>query len=227
MGSTVRELLGTLPLEVDEERRREWAVACAFALGLGGIAVTVRQELVWFSDETSERLEDLQFILGEGPGLSSQDPAEVREIPDLSRLLSERWPQFTREAEVLGIGALFVWPVHIGVVPVGTLTGYRRSPGPLTPRQRAEGWLVADALAEHVLARWPANSADADGPGHAGTVDLHRAEVHQATGVLSGRLGVSLPEALDRLRARAYASGRSLTDTAHDVLRRELPEDYQ
>lgn len=56
-----------------------------------------------------------------------------------------------------------------------------------------------------------------------GTVDLHRAEVHQATGVLSARLGVSLAEALDRLRSQAYTSGRSLTETAQDIIQQQLP----
>ncbi|MFE4862342.1 ANTAR domain-containing protein [Streptomyces sp. NPDC056670] len=186
------------------------------------------RELVWFSDATSARLEDLQFVLGQGPGLNHREQAEaVREVPDLGRLLAEQWPQFTPGAEELGVAALFVWPVCIGAVPAGTLTGYRRTAGPLTEQQSAEGWLVADALAEHVLAHWPAAADEADGPGRAGSVDLHRAEVHQATGVLAERLHIALPEALDRLRARAYAEGRPITDTAHDVLRRELPHDPQ
>ncbi|MEU2559174.1 ANTAR domain-containing protein [Streptomyces longispororuber] len=225
MGSTVQDLLGRLSGRDGEPRRRAWARACAKALGLGGIAVTVHEELVWFSDATSERLEDLQFVLGQGPGLGLDDPADMRQIPDLGELLARRWPQFAPEAAKLGVAALFVWPVRFGAVPVGTLTGYRRTTGALTPRQVSEGRLVADVLAEHVLATWPSTPGATDGPGHAGTVDLHRAEVHQATGVLSVRLGISLPEALDRLRARAHASGRSLTGTARDILRQELPHD--
>ncbi|MEU7162435.1 ANTAR domain-containing protein [Streptomyces chrestomyceticus] len=92
--------------------------------------------------------------------------------------------------------------------------------GPLTGRQAADGWLVADVLAEHILAHWPTASASAaaDGPGTTGTVDMHRAEVHQATGVLSVQLGVPLAEALARLRAQAYAAGRSLSETARDIV---------
>lgn len=223
MGSTVRELLDSLHAAADDEQRRVWAVACARALGLGGMAVSLGRELVWFSDATSERLEDLQFVLGQGPGLFLQDEAAVRQVPDLGRVLARRWPQYAAEAGQLGIEALFVWPVHIGAVLVGTMTGYRRTPGPLTPQQSAEGWLVADTLAQHVLNQWPAGSEHGSGSGHAGAVDLHRTEVHQATGVLSERLGIPLAEALDRLRAQAYTSGMSLTDTAHAVIRRELP----
>lgn len=226
MGSTVRELLVSLPAQAGEGQRRAWALACANALGLGGMAITVNRELVWFSDATSARLEDLQVVLGQGPALDFPDPAgAAREVPDLGQLLAERWPQFAPEAEELGVAALFVWPVHIGAVLAGRMTGYRRTVGPLTAQQRADGWLVADALADHVLAHWPATAEEGDGPGRAGAVDLHRAEIHQATGVLSHLLGVPLPEALDRLRARAYAQGRTLTDTARDLLDQELPHD--
>ncbi|MGW6012892.1 ANTAR domain-containing protein [Streptomyces sp. NPDC055210] len=233
MASTVQELLDSLAATASETERRVWAAACARALGLGGMAVSLGRELVWFTDETSARLEDLQFVLGQGPGLFLKDVTEVREVPDLSRLLARQWPQYAAEAEELGIAALFVWPVHIGAVQAGTMTGYRRTTGPLSTTQLAQGWLVADALARHVLNRLPAvsvtssssSSSSDDGPGHAGSVELHRTEVHQATGVLSVRLGVPLAEALDHLRAQAYTSGLSLTDTAHAVLRRELPDD--
>ncbi|MGC5563654.1 ANTAR domain-containing protein [Streptomyces sp. FR-108] len=224
MGATIRSLLASLRPGAGEEERREWAVACAHALGLGGIAVSLGRELVWFSDDTSARLEDLQFVLGQGPGLLIGDETEVRQVPDLGRLLTQQWPQFAAEAEALDIAALFVWPVHIGAVSAGTMTGYRRTPGPLTRQQLTEGWLVTDALAEQVLHHWPAVHASRNGTGHSGTVDLHRAEVHQATGVLSVQLGVSLAEALDRLRSEAYTSGRSLTDTARDIIKRKLPQ---
>lgn len=181
---------------------------------------------MWFSDQPSARLEDLQFLLGQGPAVDGQDPAEVLQISDISHLPAQQWPQFAAEAQVLDIAALFVWPVRIGAAQVGTLTGYRRTIGSLAPQQSAEGWLVADLLAEQVLTRWPGASGPSNGPGTAGAVELHRTEVHQATGVLSHRLGVALPEALDRLRARAYASGQSLTETAHAVIRQELPQDF-
>ncbi|MFC8130393.1 ANTAR domain-containing protein [Streptomyces sp. NPDC057302] len=224
MGSTVGELLVSLPAAANQEQRREWAVACAQALGLGGMSISLGQELVWFSDGISERLQDLQFILGQGPSQRFQGETEVRQLPDLGRLLARQWPQFTAEAEELGIAALFIWPVHIGAVQAGTMTGYRRVAGPLSAQQSAQGQLVADALAEHVLNHWPSSTDTSNGPGHVGTVDLHRAEVHQATGVLSEKLGVPLAEALDRLRARAYASGQPLAATAHTVIQQELPQ---
>lgn len=224
-GATVEDLLGSLDLLVGEEEWRAWAGACAHALGLDGVAVSLGEELVWFSDLTSARLEDVQCVIGQGPGLFLLEEGGVLEVPDLDRLLVGQWPQFVPEAMELGVAALFVWPVNVGAAQVGTLTGYRRTAGPLAGRHLAEGFMVADSLAGHLLGRWPGMSAgeDGDGPGRAGAVDLHRAEVHQATGVLSVRLDVPAAEALARLRAQAFASGRSLTDTARIILEKELP----
>ena len=42
--------------------------------------------------------------------------------------------------------------------------------------------------------------------------------VHQATGVIAEQLGVTVTEALIRLRASAFAQDRALTDIADDVV---------
>ncbi|MFE7117320.1 ANTAR domain-containing protein [Streptomyces sp. NPDC057654] len=219
---SVQELLVGLERAVKAGEHRVWAVRCAHALGLGGIAVSLRwgAELVWFSDDVSARLEDVQFTLGQGPGMAADFRQVPAQVADLGT--DERWPQFAAEAQALGVRAVFVWPVRTGAAWFGALTGYRTDPGPLTARQAADGLRVADALTGRLLAWRPGAEVSDDGPGMAGAVDLHRAEVHQATGVLSCRLGVSLEEALARLRARAFASGSPLTETAREVLR-ELP----
>jgi ANTAR domain len=46
--------------------------------------------------------------------------------------------------------------------------------------------------------------------------------VSQATGMLIAPLGVSATQALARLRAHAYATDRSATDVARDILDRRL-----
>lgn len=51
---------------------------------------------------------------------------------------------------------------------------------------------------------------------------LSRAEVSQATGMLVAQLNLDPVEALSRLRAHAYATGRSATDVARDILERRL-----
>ena len=51
---------------------------------------------------------------------------------------------------------------------------------------------------------------------------LSRAEVSQATGMLVAQLEVAPAVAPVRLRAHAYATGRSATDVARDILDRRL-----
>ncbi len=46
--------------------------------------------------------------------------------------------------------------------------------------------------------------------------------VHQAAGMVAAQLGVSVRDALVRLRAHAFGNDRSLTDVARDVVDRRL-----
>ena len=50
----------------------------------------------------------------------------------------------------------------------------------------------------------------------------YQLQVHQATGMVQVQLGVTTEEAFLMLRARAFASGRSLADVATDVVARRL-----
>lgn len=220
----VQDLLDSLELAVDAGDQRVWAVRCARVLGLEGMAVSLTwgDELVWFSDDISARLADTQFTLGQGPGLTDFGVVPYLSL-NVGGAADEQWPQFAAEARALGVRAVFVWPVRAGAEQIGTLTGYRNMEGPLTDQQAMDGLLVADALAARLLAWEPADALAGNGRRDAGTVDLHRAEVHQATGVLSQRLGVPMDEALSRLRAQVFASGRPLAEVAREILHRQLP----
>ena len=46
--------------------------------------------------------------------------------------------------------------------------------------------------------------------------------MHQASGVVSAQLGVSVSEALVRLGAYAFGNDRTLTEVARDVVSRKL-----
>ena len=58
--------------------------------------------------------------------------------------------------------------------------------------------------------------------GQAPDLALHRAEIDQATGMLTVQLGVPAAEAFARLRAYAYAQDRRLADVAGDIVARRL-----
>jgi DNA-binding GntR family transcriptional regulator len=50
----------------------------------------------------------------------------------------------------------------------------------------------------------------------------HRAEIDQATGMVSEQLDVAIGEAFVRLRAYAYAQERRLSEVARDIVARRL-----
>ncbi|MCW2555273.1 MAG: hypothetical protein JWR78_5054, partial [Mycobacterium sp.] len=47
---------------------------------------------------------------------------------------------------------------------------------------------------------------------------LSRKHVHVAAGMVAEQLGISVGEAMDRVRAFAYASGQRLLDVSEDIL---------
>ena len=67
-----------------------------------------------------------------------------------------------------------------------------------------------------------AGSAGAGPGGQPADLTRHRAEIDQATGMLTEQLGVGIGEAFLRLRAHAYAHDRRLSDLARDIVARRL-----
>src|SRR5918994_398145 len=63
---------------------------------------------------------------------------------------------------------------------------------------------------------------DQDGVGWLDHAVAHRAEIHQATGMVSVQLDVTAAEALARMRAHAFVHDRLLIEVAHDVVARRL-----
>jgi len=203
----------------------------AEALGVDGVAVSLvteagLTELLWCSDEVTRRFEDLQLTLGEGPGADAVRTGALVWVPDLARVRHARWPALAMEAPDLEARAVFCFPMGIGAIRVGVLTAVRRTPGPLTPQQADDALILASALTARSL---DLNSAEPrlDTPAPDGSPhSLLHAVVHQATGMLSVQLALPLPQALLRLRAHAYSSGRSITDISKDVVDRRLRLDH-
>ena len=124
------------------------------------------------------------------------------------------------------IRGVYAIPVVVAGEFVGALDLFRTQPGPLS------GQDLTGAVAAAELANIPLLDL-LDGDLHAAVADpnssawaelstLSRAEVSQATGMLVAQLGVDPAEALVRLRAHAYSTGRSATDVARDILDRRL-----
>ena len=176
-----------------------------------------------------EQLAELQQTLGEGPcndALASAAPVLAADLEDGAS--GRRWPGFTPQALRLGAAAVFAFPLSIGAIQAGVMGLYRDLPGPLPPARFGDGLILADAAAMLMLdrARHGGNgTAAADGQpvdGQSPDLAVHRAEIDQATGMITVQLGVDIAEAFARLRAYAYASDRRLADVARDIVARRL-----
>lgn len=209
------------------------AAAAAEALGVDGVSAGVGTGplgvvLAWGREKVSVALDDAQFTMGQGPGLDAVAAGTCVLVPELAGAAS-RWPGFVPAAQDLGVHAIFVFPLRIGAISVGVLTAHRASPGPLAGGQLADALALAEAVTVLLLHREPPDAgrgeAQAEGsvprPGWA-QPPTHRAEVHQATGMISVQLEVSLAEALARLRAHAYGNDRPIAEVAADVVARRL-----
>jgi hypothetical protein len=141
-------------------------------------------------------------------------------IADLAPL-TERWPGFAPAALAAGARAVFAFPLQAGAIRTGVLSLYRAQPGPLSPLQLADALVLAD-IARQLLLDASAGISQSTGYQPLDGLSDSRAEVYQATGMISVQLGVSLEEAFVRLRAHAFAAETPLHDIAGDVVSRAL-----
>jgi hypothetical protein len=178
------------------------------------------------SGEAARKYDELQFTLGEGPCLESVARRTPVLVVDLADPTERRWPAFGPALLAYDIRGAFAVPLVVAGEYVGALDLFRRHPVELAPEQLA-GAVVAAELAGIPLldlldADLQSAVADPRSDAWAELNTLSRAEVSQATGMLVAQLEIEPAEALVRLRAYAYASGRSATDVARDILARRL-----
>ncbi|HEY8982763.1 MAG TPA: GAF and ANTAR domain-containing protein [Streptomyces sp.] len=215
-------LRGLAAAEVPEALGR----ACVSLLpGASGLSVSVLGDgpdlgvLLCASDPVAARLAELQYTLGEGPGLEAVRLRAPVFAADLTRPpATRRWPLFCVLAAKAGARAAFSLPLADGAGPLGTLDLYREEPGALSDHHVRTALLVADAVALAVLTLDQPSVAHEGIAGWLAGAEADREEVHQATGMTMVRLGVSAEEALLRLRARAFAEGRTSTEVARDII---------
>lgn len=195
--------------------------ACmAYLPGVSGVSVAVMtrlpaQEVRYASDRVSERIEELQVVLGEGPCVDAFSVGRPVLAADLRGVAwARRWPAFAPEAVAAGARALFALPLQIGAARVGVMDLHKRAPGGLESQELAAALVFADATTQALLIEAHARDIES-------VPDLYqsyRAVVHQATGVVKAQLNISIADAIVRLRAYAYAEERPIEDVARDVV---------
>ena len=183
--------------------------------------------LMRVTDVVSEQLAELQLILGEGPSLDASASGGPVLASDLGAAeTAGRWPAFAPAALQAGAAAIFVFPLRIGAIRAGVMGLYRAGAGPLSAFQLGDALIFADTATLLLLDaqdQATGGPAAAAGPGgQPAGLALHRAEIDQATGMLTEQLGTGIADAFARLRAYAYVSDLRLTDVARDIVARRL-----
>jgi hypothetical protein len=196
---------------------------CADELSIKGVGLALmndegHQGVLAATDALARLMEDLQFLLGEGPGTDASRERRPVLQPGLSRTASARWPIFGPAALEAGVAAIFAFPLQVGAIRLGVLDLYRETPGNLDTVQLADALAYADA-AVVILLHLQGQMAPGQGlHPQIGDPLASRAEVHQATGVIAVAGGVDLTEALLLLRAHAYATDRPIVLIARDLI---------
>jgi hypothetical protein len=116
------------------------------------------------------------------------------------------------------VAAVFAFPLRVGAVPLGAMTLYAGVAGSLSDGRFADALTMADVVTHEILVAQSSTPSGAV----VSAVGGYRAEVHQASGMVAVQLGVTIPDALVRIRAHAFASGRPLAEVARDIIGRSL-----
>jgi hypothetical protein len=169
-----------------------------------------------FSDATTRALAELQFATNEGPGQHAFRIQRPVLVADLDSALVW-WPGFASQALERGVRSVFSFPLQEGAVSFGVLELYADRAAPLDADSVAMAAAFARAATEVIL---DGGTITADGELDSGLRDTmrHRAPIHQAQGMVMVDLGVTLAEALMRMRARAFARNITLLELAHEVI---------
>ncbi|MFJ8824987.1 GAF and ANTAR domain-containing protein [Streptomyces sp. NPDC102467] len=212
-------------LEGHARRARQWVrdggppplfmTGVAEVCGTSSVAVVLvdrerNQLAIATSDQPSCTAQDLEFVMGEGPaGDAVRDcrPVEVSEAA-----LTSRWPGYGPAVRALGIGQVVAVPLQVPGECIGALAVFDPRPDTASTTLFTE---VADALTRSVLLGQDAV------PGLFGGID-YRAVVHQAAGMAAVQLNCQVADALEMVKARAFADGRRIGDVARDIVHGQL-----
>jgi ANTAR domain len=191
-------------------------------LGVTGVTVTADLSPAWpetrySTDVLGARLAELQVTVGEGPSLDvwrEHGPVLVSDLD--TSAIQHRWPLFAPLAVEAGAGALFALPMVVGAIRVGVFALHLACSGQLDQPTLLYSLAFAELAMQMQLDKRVGTN------GAATVLELRAPQVHQATGMISAQLDVSMEEAFSSLRARAFADQRPLAELATDVVARRL-----
>ena len=178
------------------------------------------------SDPRAAELDEIQLDLGEGPcwdALATDSPIL---LSDIQTSADDRWTFASPALRETGLEAVFAFPLRYGRLGLGAVDLYSDDPVPLSDDDVADAATLAGVAARQVLQRalqrLDAVGQGAEAEGEDAVDGFARREIHQATGMVSAQLDISVQDALLVLRGHAYATSATLREVAADVVARRL-----
>jgi hypothetical protein len=200
---------------------------CAAAVAIKGAAgasltiayTTPYRVTLCSTDDLAARLEDLQDVLGQGPGplaFSTGHQVRMDVGPGPEEGYDDRWPAFDDAVRRAFTSVkIIAVPVHPDSEVLGVLT-YHQPHLNVERLDESTTQFLADAVGVALLKDPDDLAPDSRGPW------ASRASVHQATGMVIAQLHVGADDALALLRAHAFAHGWTLARVAQSVLGGQL-----
>lgn len=207
----------------DRDVLTEVCRACVPELGVDGAGLTMivggqPQGTLGASDGRFAAVEELQFTAGEGPCVDAHASGTM--VGEAALASTSRWSGFAPGAVQRGVEAVYAFPLQVGRARLGALDLYRFEPGRLSPHAYGEAQGVAERITNGLVTLL-ADAAPGTVP-TAMTGSTDGAVVHQAAGMVSVQMDVSVADALVALRARAYVTGSRVSEIAARVVERHL-----
>ena len=194
-------------------------MAFAEILAAEGAAITIGftapdRATLCATDTLSDRAEDSQDVLREGPSLDAFRTGTA--VCGLSHAEQDsRWPMLTQALDREGrLVLLHAFPMRPDSEVLGVVTAYQTHERGLS-RTCAEAQFLADAIGVAVLGGMDAND-DSD------QLWVTRDQVSQATGMVVAQLKITPADALALLRAHAFAHGTTVAEVSRGIIGREL-----
>ena len=202
--------------------------SCADLLDVASAGLLLADEngvlhLVASSSERTRELELFQLQREEGPCLDCYHDSKIvvsAGLPDMK----QRWPVFSRAAEMWGFGSVHALPMRLREHALGAIGLFSEGTGHLDDADLA----LAQALV-HVACVAIVNDKNASDRATINTQLQHalngRVVLEQAKGVLAASAELEMDVAFAVLRRYARDHGRRLSDVAAEVVGRRLRGD--
>lgn len=217
LGHLTRVLAGTAPQSPLPLRL---CIAFTEILQAQGAAITIGfiapdRATLCATDTLSDRAEDSQDMLREGPSLDAfRTRTAVCGLSHAEQV--SRWPMLSEALDRPGRPVLLhAFPMRPDSDVLGVLSAYQTHEGGLS-RSCAEAQFLADAIGVAVLGEMDSTPDASD------QVWGTRDNVSQATGMVVAQLAIAPPDALALLRAHAFAHGTTVAEVSQGILARDL-----